>query len=122
MVRAADAGRRDPLVAGQPRQRLQGEVEGRIGEAVGGIDGEQARPRVLRPGNRIARDLAGADLRAVGRDPRQAVALQAVGFRADQRPGDALRRRFGGAAADEGLGGEVLGVRQGQDRHRLSVP
>ena len=36
----------------------------------------------------VARDLAGADLRAVGRDPRQAVALQAVGLRADEGAGD----------------------------------
>jgi hypothetical protein len=122
MVRAADARRRHALLAREARQRLQGEVDRRVGEAVGGVDREQARPRALRKRDRVARDLPGPHLRAVGRHPRQAVALEPVRLGADQGAGDAPRRGLGRAAADEGLGGQGPGLRQCEVRHRLSAP
>ena len=90
MMRTTDGGGGDPLFAGDLGQERDGCIEGRIGEAVGRIDGEQSRLRPRGGDDGIADDFARPHLFAIGEEPHETVGLQPVGLRAHQGPGDAL--------------------------------
>ena len=76
MVRAANAGRRDTLLPDDRRKLLQHRVEGRIGEAMGCVDGQHPGPGPRHRDCGVAHHLAGLDLGRVGGHPREPVALQ----------------------------------------------
>ena len=92
-----DAGGRDAVLPRRARQFTERKINRRVSETVRGVDHGDARPVPLerRPG--VAVDLARFDLCRVSRHPRQAVALEAVGFGGDKRPRDALRIPGGSA-------------------------
>ena len=89
MMRAREAGGSDAVRLSQAGQACDRKVDGREGEAVGGIDHQGAGPRLPHARRRMSIDLADAGLRAICRHALEAMALLAVdlGLRESTRHG-----------------------------------
>ena len=122
MMRSPDRRHRDALrparapAARRPRGRSpEGEAERRV-------DASTRAPAASSGRRRMAVDLAGLDLVRIGRQPREAVALQPVGLGRDQRPGDGGGVAGRGAGADEGVRARARRFVEASDRGIVTLP
>jgi hypothetical protein len=120
MVRIEQAGGGYAEFAGQGGQRLGHQIEGGIGEAMPHIDAQGGRfgPGQHRFGASLR--LAGAQLRGIGGNARQAVPGLAVDLGGDQRLGRRRGHARRGAGIFETGGGQAGGFVDRQQGHRAS--
>ena len=103
VMRVADHHRRQRRVREAVQKGPLGELDGRVGESVVGVDDGGGTGEPDGRGGCMPVDLAAARLRRIRRDPRRSVPLLAVGLRRDQRLRDPLRVVRGGVVCDQDL-------------------
>ena len=124
MVRAADWGGGDAGFARGLWQFRDRGVERRKCEAVGGVNGDDRRPRARHHGRCKTVDLADLGLRGVARHTRKPMTLEAVGLRPHERTRDAACIVLTRAATEQRFDNEIFrfGERQGRHQRRTMSP
>ena len=104
----------DALATRSRNQRLDGEVDGWVGEAEPGIDAHDSGRRPCQDRHCGAVDLARAHLQGIRTDAAQAVSSLPICFGGDERDSRRARRGDAGPIGLQHLGNEILGLREAQ--------